>query len=124
MPRFQGPAPDIGAHEYDLMAPETTISKQPKPKTQSTKATLKFSSSEPDSSFRCKVDKKPYKDCLSPLKLKELDTGKHKVLVKAIDPAANEDPTAERGALEGAALERDVAVLALRLLDALGLKRP
>ncbi len=94
MPRFQGSAPDIGAHEYDLIAPETTISKQPKRKTESTKATLKFTSSEPDSSFRCKVDKKPYKDCSSTLKLKGLDTGKHKVLVKAVDPAANEDPTA------------------------------
>jgi hypothetical protein len=95
MPRFQGPAPDIGAHEYDLIAPETTISKQPKPKTTSTKAKLKFRSSETGSSFRCKVDKKPYKDCPSPLKLKGLDPGKHKVLVKAVDPAGNEDATAE-----------------------------
>ncbi len=94
MPRFQGVAADIGAHEYDLIAPETTITKQPAPKTESKRATLKFSSSEPDSSYRCKVDKKPYKDCPSPLKLKGLEAGKHKVLVKAVDEAANEDPTA------------------------------
>lgn len=94
MPRFQGPAPDIGAHEYDLIAPETTITKQPKPKTESSRATLKFSSDEQGSSFRCKVDQKPYKDCASPLKLNRLKPGRHKVLVKAVDASGNEDASA------------------------------
>jgi hypothetical protein len=94
MPRFQGAAPDIGAHEYDLIAPETTISKQPKAKTESSKAKLKFSSSEPDSDFRCKVDRKPTRDCSSNLRLKRLKPGRHKVSVAAVDVAGNEDPTA------------------------------
>jgi hypothetical protein len=93
MPRFQGPAPDIGAHEYDLIAPETTITKQPKPKTESVRATLKFSSDEQGSGFRCKVDQKPYRNCSSPLKLNRLKPGRHKVLVKAVDGSGNEDPT-------------------------------
>ena len=93
-PRFQGIAPDIGAHEFDLIAPETTISKKPKAKTESMKAKLTFTSSEPDSAFTCKVDQKPYKDCSSPLRLKRLKPGRHKVLVRAVDASANEDPTA------------------------------
>ncbi len=93
MPRFQGPAPDIGAHEYDLIPPETTITKKPKAKTESSKAKLKFSSSEPDSTFRCKVDNKPERDCSSSLRLKRLKPGRHKVSVAAVDAAGNEDPT-------------------------------
>ncbi len=86
--------PDIGAHEYDLIAPETSISKKPKARTKSSKAKLKFSSSEPDSTFTCAVDRKAYKDCSSPLRLKRLKPGRHKVRVKAVDASSNEDPTA------------------------------
>ena len=94
MPRLQGAAPDIGAHEYDLIAPDTTILKKPKKRTRSARATLTFSSTEPGSGFRCKVDRKPYSDCSSPLRLKRLKRGRHKVLVKATDAAGNQDPTA------------------------------
>ena len=93
-PRFQGSAPDIGAHEYDLIVPETSISKKPKARTRSSKARLKFSSSEPESTFTCAVDRKAYKDCSSPLRLKRLKPGRHKVRVKAVDASGNEDPTA------------------------------
>jgi hypothetical protein len=94
MPRLQGAAPDIGAHEYDLIAPDTTILKQPRKRTRSTRARLTFSSTESGSGFRCKVDRKQYRDCSSPLRLKRLKEGRHKVLVAAVDAAENQDQTA------------------------------
>jgi hypothetical protein len=91
--RAQGPLPDIGAFEYDQIPPDTSIGKRPRNRTRSARARLTFSSTEPDSDFRCKVDRKPYRHCRSPLKLKRLDPGKHKVLVKAVDAVGNQDPT-------------------------------
>ena len=52
---------------------------------------FKFKSSEPGSSFECKLDKKPFKPCKSPKKLKRLKKGKHKFRVRAIDAAGNTD---------------------------------
>jgi hypothetical protein len=57
------------------------------------KATIKFSSSEPRSSFRCKLDRKPFRPCRSPKIYRHLDPGKHKVKVQARDAAGNLDPT-------------------------------
>lgn len=92
--RVQGPLPDIGAFEYDQVAPDTSISRRPKNRTRSARARIAFDSTEPGSDFRCKVDRKPYKACVSPLRLRRLDPGKHTVLVKAVDAAGNQDPTA------------------------------
>ena len=44
--RVQGSAPDIGADEFDQIAPQTRITKGPKAKTRKRTATFKFSSSE------------------------------------------------------------------------------
>ena len=48
---------------------------------------FKFTSDEPNSTFECKIDKKPYKPCTSPRKVKRLDEGKHKFKVIATDEA-------------------------------------
>jgi hypothetical protein len=96
--RPQG-AIDIGADEFaeppappaDTTPPETRIDKGPAKKTKSKKATFKFNSSEPGSTFECKVDTKPAKACTSPLKLKRLKPGKHKLSVTATDVAGNAD---------------------------------
>ena len=100
-PRVQGSAIDIGADEFtppappaDTTPPETTIDKGPKKKGKSKKATFKFSSSEAGSTFVCKVDKKAEAPCTSPLKLKRLKPGKHKLTVVATDSAGNADATA------------------------------
>ena len=77
----------------DTTAPETTITKHPKKKTFSHKAKFVFKSSEPGSTFKCKLDKKKWKACTSPKKYKNLKTGKHKFRVYAIDAAGNADPT-------------------------------
>jgi hypothetical protein len=100
--RSQGTSMDIGADEFTVAAPppppdttppETTIDKGPAKKTKSRKATFKFSSNEAGSSFECKVDSKPAKPCTSPLKLKRVKPGKHKLAVAATDAAGNTDAT-------------------------------
>ncbi|HET9516657.1 MAG TPA: hypothetical protein VFO77_02900, partial [Actinoplanes sp.] len=76
----------------DTTPPDTTITKHPKKKTFLRKAKFAFTSSEPGSTFKCKVDRKPWKTCTSPYKVK-VKPGKHKFRVRAIDAAGNVDPT-------------------------------
>jgi hypothetical protein len=69
------------------------ITKRAPNKTHKSKVKLKFESSEPDSTFECKANKKQFKPCTSPRKVKKLDEGKHKFKVRAIDAAGNVDPS-------------------------------
>jgi hypothetical protein len=82
-----------GGGTTDTDPPDTTITKAPKSPTTKTTAKFKFISDEANSTFRCSIDKKPYKPCKSPKKYKHLKPGKHKLKVAAIDPADNVDPT-------------------------------
>lgn len=111
--RSLGSAPDIGADEYvppdppdppdpptppnppttDTTAPETTIATGPKQRTKSKKATFTFGSNEAGATFACTIDKKAAAPCASPLKLKRLKKGKHKLTVVATDAAGNADAT-------------------------------
>lgn len=77
----------------DTGAPQTTITKHPKKKSEKTTAKFKFSSSEYGSSFECKLDKGAFKRCTSPRKYRHLETGKHKFQVRAADQAGNTDAT-------------------------------
>ena len=77
----------------DITPPETKILKGPPKKTHKTTVKFKFSSSEAGSTFQCKLDKKPFKKCVSPKKYKKLKPGKHVFKVRAIDKAGNVDPT-------------------------------
>lgn len=94
-PRPLGSAMDIGADELvpDTTAPETTIAKGPKKKTTSKKAKFKLESDEAGVKFACTLDKAKAKTCRSPLKLKRLKPGRHKLSVVAIDPSGNRDAT-------------------------------
>ncbi len=80
----------------DTDPPETTITKDAPKKTDESKVKFKFISDEPDSTFECKADKKPFKSCKSPKMVKRLDEGKHKFKVRAIDAAGNVDPSAAK----------------------------
>jgi hypothetical protein len=88
-----GPNDNTGKEGSDDKAPQTTIRKGPKKKSQSTAAKFKFTSSEAGSTFQCKLDKKPVKKCKSPKKYKGLKPGKHVFKVWAADAAGNKDPT-------------------------------
>lgn len=104
--RPQGSAIDIGAYETskppppptDTTPPRTKITRKPKFMTKSRRARLEFTSSEPNSTFMCRLDGKPgvYRACISPQKAKRLRRGRHRFLVFAIDPAGNADPTPDR----------------------------
>jgi hypothetical protein len=81
----------------DTTPPETTITKEPKAKSSKSKAKYKFTSSEPNSTFTCKFDKKKPKPCDSgKAKYKRLDDGKHKFKVYAVDAAGNRDPSPDK----------------------------
>jgi hypothetical protein len=79
--------------QTECVPPQTKIKKRPKNKIDTTKAKYKFKSGEPGSTFECKLDKKKFKPCTSPKKVKRLKEGKHKFKVRAIDAAGNVDPT-------------------------------
>jgi hypothetical protein len=74
--------------------PTMKVSTEPGQLQKTSKRTAKFAftSSEPGSTFQCKVDRKPWKPCTSPYKVK-VKPGKHEFQVRAIDAAGNLDPT-------------------------------
>jgi hypothetical protein len=72
--------------------PETKITKQPNKRTENHKAKFRFTSSESGSTFQCKLDKGDFESCDSPFKEKVAE-GRHKFLVRAVDPEGNVDPT-------------------------------
>lgn len=96
------PTCDSNKQVYD-----TRITKAPKGKTRSAKATIKFEAFycnspdlEPDQSsilFECKLDKGKAKKCSSPTRYKRLKKGKHKVAVRVTGtefaPTTGGDPT-------------------------------
>ena len=77
----------------DTHPPRTKITKGAPKETDKTKVKFKFKSSEANSTFECKLDKKPYEPCSSPTKLKRLKKGKHEFKVRAVDAAGNVDPS-------------------------------
>jgi Right handed beta helix region len=84
------PGKGKGKAGKDKTAPQTTILKK---KIKGRAAKFRFVSSEPGSTFECKLDKKKFKPCRSPKKYKRLKPGKHVFQVRAIDAAGNRDKT-------------------------------
>jgi Ca2+-binding RTX toxin-like protein len=56
------------------------------------RAVFRFASSERGSSFRCKLDRRPYRPCASP-RVYRLARGRHTVRIFAVDPSGNADRT-------------------------------
>lgn len=72
--------------------PNTTIvTKNVRPKARS--ATFSFRSSEPGSTFRCRLDGRPFAACGSPKTYRGLKPGRHRFEVFAVDAAGSADPT-------------------------------
>jgi hypothetical protein len=96
----EGPEDDSEEEEGgDVTPPETQITKGPKSKTKSKKATFEFDGTDAARSrrargsltFECSLDGKAFKACVSPKSYDGLKKGKHKFEVRAIDEAGNED---------------------------------
>jgi sugar lactone lactonase YvrE len=87
----------------DTAPPETTITKAPANRVKKRRVRYKFSSSEPRSTFDCRLKGKGAKKsvrkfrwCRSPTKYKRLKKGTYRFEVRATDAAGNVDPTAAR----------------------------
>jgi parallel beta-helix repeat protein len=77
----------------DTTAPETTGTEGPAATTTSTSATFAFASSEPGSTFECRLDSAAYASCTSPVTLTALSAGTHTFSVRATDGSGNVDTT-------------------------------
>ena len=82
------------AHVFtvDTTSPSTWITAGPAGPTASTTATFRFISSEPGSSFQCRLDNSAWGTCTSPKSYYGLGAGAHTFDVRAIDAAGNDDP--------------------------------
>ncbi len=77
----------------DTTPPDTSISSGPSGTTASTSASFAFSSTEPGSSFECKLDSGAFAACSSPKAYSGLGEGAHSFSVRATDTAGNTDPS-------------------------------
>ena len=84
------PSVEIESPQTDNKPPNTSIRKRVL-KRRSPIFVFHFSSNEPGSTFRCKLDKRRYAKCRSPKRFKHLKPGRHKLKVLAVDAAGNRD---------------------------------
>lgn len=76
-------------------APDTAV-KGPKGTIDSKKATFRFGSTVAGSTFECRLDRKPFRACVSPKTYKGLAEGKHVFKVRAVGPNGLRDPKAAK----------------------------
>jgi subtilisin-like proprotein convertase family protein len=83
----------------DRTPPETTITKRPPNTTTKHKATFAFRSSEPGSTFECRLDGNlSFSRCTSPQIVRRMYAGAHSFAVRARDRAGNVDISPARDA--------------------------
>jgi large repetitive protein len=75
----------------DTTAPQTTLLGGPAGSTSATTASFKFGSTEPGSSFECRLDGAAWSACASPQQYSALAPGSHTFDVRATDAAGNTD---------------------------------
>jgi hypothetical protein len=73
--------------------PNTEITQKPRRRVKSRTARFVFKSSEPNSTFECKLDGGKWKKCSSPKIYEKLSRGQHTFKVRAMDAEGNVDPT-------------------------------
>jgi Ca2+-binding RTX toxin-like protein len=80
----------------DRTPPRTKILSRPRAVLTTAKlrrrVVFRFASSERGSTFRCKLDRKPYRPCTSP-RAYALRRGRHAIRIVAVDPSGNADRT-------------------------------
>jgi hypothetical protein len=82
------------AYTEDSTAPRTRITMAPGIKTRKRKAIFRFkdiTEDPPGTTFACKVDKRKWKPCASPFRVKNLKYGHHMVKIRATDLAGNRE---------------------------------
>jgi hypothetical protein len=96
----QDQCPNDPTAQTECVPPETTITKGPKARSDKPAAKFKFKSSETGSTFQCRLQGngldpliKSFNACTSPRKYTNLDPGKYKFFVAAVDADGPVDPT-------------------------------
>jgi hypothetical protein len=77
-----GPNNNLDAALPVIGCPQTTITKHPRKKTRKRRAVFEFKASASPATFECKLDSKPYVDCISPFS-KRVRPGRHTFRVRA-----------------------------------------
>jgi hypothetical protein len=81
------PTPTVLSTPSALRQPLATLTRKPARQGHDRTPTLRFSSSQPGSTFSCKLDNRPFRPCSSPKILPKLGLGPHSFSVRAISPA-------------------------------------
>ena len=88
--------PPPPAPPADVRPPRTKLTAHPRALVFTQKkwrrVAFRFTANEAGSSFRCKLDRKPYRPCASP-RTYSVKAGRHAFRVFAVDAAGNADPT-------------------------------
>jgi hypothetical protein len=79
----------------DTRAPDTTLTKKAPKRFYKPRVKFKFASSEPGTRFQCMLDSLPWRSCKSPFRY-SVKVGKHRLLVRAVDAAGNQDGSPAR----------------------------
>ena len=89
------PEPVEGAPGLDEEPPKLVILQKPwrkiRARTRTKKVTFKFDAFEEGATYRCRVDRKAWRNCSSPHVVR-VDRGRHSFRVRAIDGAGNRSP--------------------------------
>jgi len=93
-PPAAGPAL-VSALPADRTPPNTRIVSGPSRLGYKHLAKFRFASTEPQSTFQCKLDRKAWRGCANPVR-RVVKSGKHLFWVRAIDRFGNVDPTPAR----------------------------
>ena len=87
--------PAARSFTVDTVAPATTIKSKPAKVVTRQTVKFRFSSNETGVTFTCKLDKRAWRPCTSPKKLR-IKVGQHRFSVRATDAAGNTDATPAR----------------------------
>jgi hypothetical protein len=74
----------------DTRAPDSAFTKTPAKRLYKPRVKFKFRSTEPGSTFQCRLDNLPWRSCRSPFRW-TVKLGKHRLAVRAVDAAGNQD---------------------------------
>ncbi|HET7507901.1 MAG TPA: hypothetical protein VFJ53_06035, partial [Solirubrobacterales bacterium] len=95
-PPLPAPPPPIAKPPRDRTAPQTRLGAHPRAlvltKKKWRRLAFRFSATETGASFRCKLDRRPYRPCASP-RAYRVKLGRHAFRVFATDAAGNSDRT-------------------------------
>jgi hypothetical protein len=72
-----------GQGEGKARRPQTLLRRRPPQRSRDRTPTFRFRSSDPGVNFECKLDRRPYRDCRSPLTTRRLSYGAHSFRVRA-----------------------------------------